>query len=333
MTIDVHKTHQSNNLHLILLKTNDYNVSKNEVSQRIQQPDRYLDYISGQKTSLVLNKVNLLEFEFINSKQLYDKIFKIFFLRNEANYLILTSRQTIEAIEVVLKEIAESGEELIKNLSSSFHDKLQVYCVGDSTATRFKNLISKFSEGPLMKRFFEKDNFEIRQTDANKTNLNDSAEHKQNGLELSKLIIQDYQELSTDKNSTDQYRLFYPCSSIRKDDLSNELKGAHVPFDELHVYKTTHSPAGLENLKNLINSDLKNFHERFFCIVYFSPSCVDAVFTNHELSRIIAENVNKIYNISIGPSTSAMLRKYVGPVRELAEPSPKSLYEKIREII
>lgn len=329
MTIDVHKL--DNHLHLILLKTNDHQAVKNEGSERIIQSDRYLEYISSQNSHLILDKVNLLEFEHINSNQLCDKIFKLLFLRNKCDYcsIILTSRQTIEAIEAALKQIVSTDEDLIKNLNCNFQGKLRVYCVGNATEARFNNLISKYSEKSLTRSFFEQDNFEIRV--ANKSNLNDSNEHKQNGLELSKLIIHDYKELSN-SNSKDQYRVFYPCSSIRKDDLSNELSRANIPFDELHVYRTTHSLSGLENLQTLINTDLNKFHERLICIVYFSPSCVDAVFNDCQSGRAIAENENRIYNISIGPSTSSMLNKYVDLVFELSEPSPQSLYKKMKEI-
>lgn len=119
---------------------------------------------------------------------------------------------------------------------------------------------------------------------------------------------------------------FYPCSSIRRDDLSNMLTKEGVSFDELHVYQTTHSEAGLSNLKNLLESAIETDHGTI-CLVVFSPSCANAIFATSELASLISSSLIRFKFVSVGPSTSSELRKHVSDVFELKEPSPEALKE------
>jgi uroporphyrinogen-III synthase len=143
---------------------------------------------------------------------------------------------------------------------------------------------------------------------------------------------------------------FYPCSSIRKDDLSNELKKANIPFEELNVYKTTVADSNLGLLKNFIDeflvtakSSCDNSKQRIICLVFFSPSGVEAVFKNKEndeilskyadLPKCIYENISFFRIFSIGPSTTQRLKQILNNtdifVDELSEPSPQALLESL----
>ncbi len=120
----------------------------------------------------------------------------------------------------------------------------------------------------------------------------------------------------------------YPCSSIRKDDLSNALVKANVSFDELNVYRTSYSQPGLARLKSILSNELIS-KQNIICLVFFSPSCVEAVFNNLGsdcVAEIILTNKECFKFISIGPSTGCKLAEYVDRgFYELNEPSPQAL--------
>ncbi len=124
----------------------------------------------------------------------------------------------------------------------------------------------------------------------------------------------------------------YPCSSIRKEDLSRALANAEISFDELHVYKTGHSHAGLTQLKSLLSEELTS-QQCLLCLVFFSPSCVEAVFSGCEskyFAEMIRANRERFRFVSIGPSTSCKLGEYADD--ELEEPSPQALEAALKRI-
>ena len=107
------------------------------------------------------------------------------------------------------------------------------------------------------------------------------------------------------------------------------------------MYRTIHSQIGLVRLENLIATDLESScAHRVICLVFFSPSSVDAIFkldasSSNEISSLalmILENVRNFKFISIGPSTSSKLNEYLECVLEMDEPSPQALEKVIRNI-
>lgn len=102
------------------------------------------------------------------------------------------------------------------------------------------------------------------------------------------------------------------------------LTRENVSFDELHVYHTTHSEAGLSNLKSLLEKAIETSKETI-CLIVFSPSCANAIFATSELASLISSSLTRFKFISVGPSTSSELRKHVSDIFELKEPSPEAL--------
>lgn len=312
---------------LLLLKTSD--------STQTNVNDRYIDFIQSKKCPSInrIDQINLLRFEFINSDILNSKLTDPLLSNNFNSFksLILTSRQTVESIEKALephfKEVNSNQTEIIEfeeNIENH-KDKLIVYCVGDATVNRFKNLVKNLK---ILNKYLDK-HLIIRTCSQDKST--DSNKHKQNAKELAKLIINDFNSIKLENSNSHKFVYsFYPCSSIRKDDLSNELNKANVSFEELHAYRTTHSPEGLNELKLKLESNLSN-REEDNLLVFFSPSGCEAVFGEQNISSLIRENSARFKFISIGPSTSSKLKEFVAIdfIIELAEPSPQALFEKI----
>lgn len=177
-------------LHVVLLKTNDHQTlfdTKNKPT------DRYAEYLRSQNLAQIsrIDKINLLCFEFINRQVLIGKMLKLY---SDYSSLILTSRQTVEAIEASLDAISGS-KELIESINSEVmstnQNKIAVYCVGDATASRFKGLIAKKSSSIIGQSFFNTDRFVIKQPGLNKSSISESDDHKQNGRELARLLVED----------------------------------------------------------------------------------------------------------------------------------------------
>lgn len=276
-------------LKVILFKTNDKSAEK----------DRYVEFLRDE-THLIesVHQINLLHIELINVDELAAKL-KLLFNTNAYKILIVTSKQTVEAFENALKQVDSFNRQ----------DKLVVYCVGEATAAKFRQLIAKFDK-------LSRVNIEIKQT---KTS---DDQHTQNARQLAKLIIDDYTK-EADKHEA---YAFYPCSSIRKDDLIQELTHASISFDELNVYKTAHSEKGLSEFSNLIRTFS---NEQIVCLVFFSPSGVESLFNNYEKELLVTDNIKLI---SIGPSTTKSLNKLNLKSYELSSPSPQSLLNILKSL-
>jgi uroporphyrinogen-III synthase len=196
--------------------------------------------------------------------------------------------------------------------------KLTVYCVGEATSNRFKQLKQKTSlfDGCLIRT---------------------CASGKQNAMELSKLIVDDFQEIkaNTEMLQNENYAL-YLCSSIRRDDLSIELSKHDVSFDELHVYDTIPCQHAVYKLNSLITERFNTLPLIF--MVFFSPSICQAVFDDLELkSKLLEASGNSFRFLSIGPSTSSKLKTYIQSdelkmVHQLDEPSPEALLRLLHEL-
>lgn len=310
-------------LNVILLKSNDTtspNISK----------DRYVEYLNehlNKQLNYRVEQMNLLKFTFINQSELKRKLLGL----SSYKCLILTSKQTIEAIENILKcdefkrftssAQINSQEDSTETGKTLFQCKLIVYCVGEATSSRFKQLKQK-------------------------TNLFDDclirhcSSDKQNAMELSKLIVADFQDKKTNTDVTqfNKYAL-YPCSSIRKDDLSIELTKYNVSFDELHVYDTVPCEQAVSNLKSLI-TECFNTSSAIF-MVFFSPSVCQAVFDDLELnSKLLGDREstsNSLIFLSIGPSTTSKLKTYIpsnqlSSIHQLSEPSPDALLKSLLQL-
>lgn len=339
-------------LNIYLLKTSDHQQPTPSSSKtKTNVNDRYIEYFKSQanfdQSNTNLHQINLLKFEFINSDNLSLKLADLFisnkyesYLANNYKSLILTSRQTIESIENSLRHFLQNLQNLqnldltsVDSKSTEIdHDinkheyKLIVYCVGDSTENRFRNLIQvlKLINPDIDKHLLIRTPSKLNNNESNK------GEHKQNALELSKLVINDFESIQLGNKGPGFKYALYPCSSIRKDDLSNELKNSNVSYDELNVYKTVHSEQGLNELELKLRTDLADDSSRN-CLVFFSPSGCDAVFSFPSLNNLILSNLDRFKFVSVGPSTSSKLKQFISQELfiQLDEPSPKSLFEKL----
>lgn len=310
-------------MNVILLKSNDSTTS-----------DRYVDYLHAQHSSLLkhVEQINLLKFSYQNLNQLKSKLFSFFLHSNYEQYLnecfkclIITSRQTVEAIHQVLELGPDSAPIVhpqpanICTEMQNFQDKLIVYCVGEATGSRFKQLVHSLREiNPTVDS-----RLIIRcASDINKT------EHNQNARQLFKLVKQDYELIEASlKPTSDNFKYaLYPCSKIRKDDLSKNLSENRISFDEIHVYDTVPSEIGKQKLKNTLDQ-----LDGQIILVFFSPSGCESVFKDTTLNNYIKSKLNTFSFVSIGPSTSSKLRDYIEPnlIYELAEPSPHALWDLI----
>ena len=338
-------------LNIIVLKTNDQInkthdslLTTNNEKDNSFINDRYVEFLSKNFTKLQvesIEQINLLRFEFCNLQDLKDKLIEstcliknsIIDLHSNYKCIILTSRQTCEAIELSLADLIKDLDcNDIENINDSNNNGLEnkfiVYCVGQSTANRFKQIVCKLrSLNSSIDSLIS-----IRSLDnLNSTNI----EHKQNAKQLANLIIQDYQKFKNSelKVNFNKYAL-YPCSSIRKDDISNELSKNHVHFDEIIAYRTVNCQIGIESLHNSILKLTNKKTSNFICLIFFSPSACDAVM-NSKLADLIRADMNKFKLISIGPSTTSKLKSYFAndDIYQLDEPSPQSLFDKLKLFI
>ena len=295
------------NLNVILLKTNDAHSADSTPATGTStgSADRYVDYLKNEVNLSVkeIVQISLLSFVFTHETELIEKLKSIFYAPHETtkpySSLILTSKQTVEAIENALIKLSLTLDTVAKRES-----KLCVYCVGEATADKFRNLISqkRFEINPHL--------VEIKLTE--KTS--------QNAKHLAKLVIAE--------SDPEHSSVFYPCSSIRKDELSEELTKANIRFDELKVYETKPAVEKLNHVRTLIESYSQR--EQTTCLVFFSPSGVDTMFSvDKMLANFLLINKDVRF-VSIGPSTSKRLREVTADVLriyELSSPSPQSLAE------
>jgi uroporphyrinogen-III synthase len=330
-------------LNVILLKSNEN--SDNESNKQSGIEDRYVEFLKGSNCSILFNlveQINVLNFEYCNVDLIYESLSKHILdnqVSNASTYkcLIVTSRQTVETIERAF----ENKQINLKSHSNNVHrEQLIVYCVGESTATRFNQLIEKLKAITGNERIQER--FEIKTpTLDQRSNNQEQNKHKQNSKELSKLIIDDYlanRSLGQVKEYT-KYAL-YPCSSIRRDDLPTELNMANISFDEIIAYKTSKCPTAMEKLKDLFKLLRENTstESASTCLVFFSPSGVDSLFEDDAIQLLFNSCLNIVF-ISVGPTTSSRLRKAVMnhkatmtvPIYELSEPSPQALLKTLND--
>lgn len=311
---------QQKKMNVILLKSNDSSTS-----------DRYVEFLISQQSNLLkhVEQINLLKFSYQNLDLLKSKLFTL--LLENTNYadaffkcLILTSRQTVESIQHALNVTV--GDNLpsvnISTRLENSQDKFLVYCVGESTAGRFKKLVQSLKKNnPLLD-----ERLVLRLVDdSTKT------EHKQNARELFKLIKQDYELIKLSLGPTREnfkYAL-YPCSKIRKDDLSKSLNENEISYEEIHAYDTVPSEIGIEKLRNCLQ-----ILASISVLVFFSPSGCDALFNDKNLNKLINSKLNTFKFVSIGPSTTQKLKIYVDQslIYELTKPSPEALWDCILTI-
>lgn len=190
--------------------------------------DRYVEYLEEQQNGKVsINKlvhINPIRFEHVNFEQVRAALGRFLlesdYLEMKFKSLILTSRQTVECLEEALFEGNGASEELLlnetvdcelmKSLDDDCRGRMIVYCVGDATLERFVKLVKRIK----------------------RVNLNIGEKlivrvpsEKQNAQCLARLIEKDYLWLSEKPDFrvfTRKYA-FYPCSSIRRDEMARHL--------------------------------------------------------------------------------------------------------------
>ena len=179
--------------HVVLLKTNDHHSNSDNPNGH---SDRYVEYLRAQSLPQLarIDKINLLCFDFINKQVLINKILHLY---SDYASLILTSRQTVEAIEASLDAISKSKELMESIHGDSYKQKkITVYCVGEATATRFKSFLAKVENTVIGKCFFNAERFIIKQSGLKKSDSNGVDDHKQNSRELARLFVEDIKGLS-----------------------------------------------------------------------------------------------------------------------------------------
>lgn len=330
---------------VILLKSNDD-------SDTTKKKDRYIQALEQQHQSsfqIASNlQINLLKFSYLNSKEIYSRLNKCLASNETSSHkcLILTSRQAIESIQVAFDDLLttttntnsnESSFSYKENIDEYDIDKtrLIIYCVGDVTKTRFKHFVQE----KLVNYHPHVLNDIIIRTPS-------SLGQKQNAKSLANLIIDDYNYLKV-KYKEASIRLFshtyalYPCSSIRKDDLSDQLKINSISLEEIVAYETVQDDLAVMRFYSNLSNYLTKCENRVCCFVFFSPSGCNAVFNfKHEeyvniKKKILTDKSGKFVFISIGPSTSSKLKEFVDEVcvHELREPSPEALVEKLTTLL
>ena len=175
-------------LNVVLVKSNDQaNLSLNAHSE-LKPTDRYIDHVRNQKCAFInqTESINVLSFELINTNKLEEIVYNLF-VSPHKHYksLILTSRQTVEAIEIALKNLIASIDYKVETKCEEL-TIITAYCVGHSTAAKFNELLAKHK--PITNGIFE-----IKQVGATRN----GSEHSQNALELSRLIVKDFQNESS----------------------------------------------------------------------------------------------------------------------------------------
>ena len=313
---------QSFSLDLLLLKTTDRSGGSDEAPAK----DRYVEFLEQQNSSFIdkITHLNLLEFQFVKEDQLRSKLIDILF-NSQTKYkaLILTSRQTVESFHnATFSKEAFDSFKAYQNCQARQNVTI-VYCVGEQTAKAFNVYVDKLREANLP---VDHNSFLIKTTTTTSGQEETAKRHKQNSSELAKLIIDDFKP-------SGESLIFYPCSSIRKDDLSNQLREHSIQFDELFVYDTGKSEKGVEQFKATLQANLKQ--DKSICLVFFSPSGVEIAF--EAIQSLFDECLStKLSVISVGPSTSAKLKHYLNQLNlsliEMAEPSPKALFDSLNLI-
>lgn len=323
-------------LNVLLLKSGDQPPSNAEASKT---SDRYVDFLrqqsDGQQLTLALIKqINLLEFKFCNLERLQLRLADIFFNqftqgRLACKSVVITSKQTVEAFDSAMFQGAHLRPEFQSLLTTGDHQnmeqqKLIVYCVGQATLDRFQTLLQRLvtsGHSLLSDRVVTK-----------VTAAGSEAKHKQNSQELAKIILADFEAAAA---SMDIYELFafYPCSAIRKDDLSEQFKKVQLKYEELFVYNTSPSASGVEELRQLVKEEQTDTAAAAAtCLVFFSPSGVEAAFG--EIGQAALNSGRLFHFISVGPSTTAKLKAFVQAdrIREMSEPSPQALVQLLKTL-
>jgi uroporphyrinogen-III synthase len=332
-------------LDVILLKSNDESESNGMTTKK----DRYIQALEAQNSPALVastHHINLLKFAHVNLSEIYTRINNCILSSNSTehdNYkcLILTSRQAIESIQLAFETTTDinaksskidNDYEWVEEIEKYDVNKtrLVIYCVGDATKTRLKHFVQE-NLIKLYPNILEKI---IVRTPSSSTMP--GSIHKQNAKSLASLIVDDFSILKSQMNisTTNKYAL-YPCSSIRKNDLSNELKKNLIPLDEIVAYETVKDDEAVMRLHSNLEKYFtpnSNDDDRLCCLVFFSPSGCDAVFNTKNAKR--QENLSSHFMfISIGPSTSVKLKEFVSNVHELREPSPEALVEKLKTLL
>ena len=297
---------------VILLKTSDQ--TSNELPERIEIKDRYVEFLTNNAENrgnfISIEQINLLSIDQVNNFELSEKCLNLLFKIDNLNSyrcLILSSRHSVESFESAVFKLKT------RNLNDFKLNTFIVYCVGEQTANKFKGIIENFKQDKDLRYFINENFIEIKVTDR----------EKQNSLELSKLIIEDFYQ-----NPNEEIFALYPCSSIRKDDLSNELKKYNIPLNEITTYKTGYSAQGLEKLNQSIESN-KDLNSVMY-LVFFSPSGADAIFKeSNTIAKCIRYNKDVFKIVSVGPSTTKRLKEYLENVDiyQMAQPSPHALLD------
>ena len=256
--------------------------------------------------------------------------------------LIVTSRQTCEAIERSLHRLALDTDVIdLSNEKDDREAKLVVYCVGEATAARFRQLALTFPQ--LAGRFHIRTPNEKQ----NAPEQQQQKRHKHNAKELAACVVADFvalkPQLTTEQTAT--YAL-YPCSDIRRDEMSTALLAAGIGFRELTAYKTTHSRQGLLALgQSLVDSLVSSAAATAaVALVFFSPSACEALFETSDgqaARRCVEEHASRVRLVSVGPSTTAALLEAqlrhrplgLSQVRQMSEPSPAALLDVLQPML
>lgn len=130
-----------------------------------------------------------------------------------------------------------------------------------------KKEISIFCVGSLTRNILLKEGFNV-------------VAHAENAIELSKIIIKNYNNL----------KFSYLCSSIRRNDLPNALLNHSIDCNEIMVYKTT-----LNSIK---------INEKVDIILFYSPSGVQSYCLENQINNEICYCIGKTTALELKKHTS-----------------------------
>ncbi|XP_041368902.1 uroporphyrinogen-III synthase-like [Gigantopelta aegis] len=152
---------------------------------------------------------------------------------------------------------------------------------------------------------------------AKKAGFKPEGEGAGNASELADIII-------AGSNSEGTKPFLYPCSNLRRDIITEKLKGKDFTLNEVTVYETCPN----ESLETVVKSAVSSEGLPEFA-VFFSPSGV--LNTEH----IVAEGIlplQKIKVVALGPTTNKeLVSRGFSPIGTAKKPDPASLVEVLKQ--
>jgi uroporphyrinogen-III synthase len=274
---------------IVLLNSND---SNDDYSQEIN---------SKNIQNLNVMQLSPIEFNFINTKQLFEALINVDFW----SALCITSKRCIDAIEYTINTMTDST--IDNNIIDLWKNKNKtIFVVGEK------------SKDYLLKRL----------------NWESIGSHCGSAQMLAQFIIDNYKHQFINK------QILFPCSSLRNDSLPIILRKAEINVNEIIVYETIPNrnlDSDIVKLNCYITDCLEKSVLKFLklYLVFFSPSGLNSVYPlllKHILSNDQIKDKLELKYIAFGALTASALQQsglsvwFTSP-----KPNPKSLAQALCE--